>query len=284
MKKINLFFSLFLLLITACNKQENVTTGNNIQNGNNSSQTAEIDPDTGCQTRPGNLTNAEEINLEETVKKSGQLTAGKYLGYTFEGKQGQILNYSTPNNICLWIFQPDMQLLDGVELPIDGKYTVQITIPEGSSTFELEMGLNKDNLAYNSSLNDEMSQEEALNLVQRWYEAKPTMFNGGFHQDLVAELATGELYDKTTKSGGSMDWLQQNGCYYTYDYSNIDYVISFDNQGSRPSLRVKVSEKLTLHGSRSAGCNGRPKSYSKPATYWFEKENGIWKIYNYDVE
>ncbi|BAQ64820.1 hypothetical protein GM3709_1585 [Geminocystis sp. NIES-3709] len=109
------------------------------------------------------------------------------------------------------------------------------------------------------------------------------MFDGRFHEDLVAELATGELYDKTTKSGGSIDWLQQNGCYYTYDYSNIEYVISFDNQGIRPSLTVKVSEKLTLNGSSSAGCNGRPKSYSQPATYWFEKENGIWKIYNKEM-
>jgi len=151
MKKISLFLSLFLLLITACNKQENVTTGNNIQNNNNSPATAEIDPDTGCKKIPGNLTDAEEINLEEIVKKSGQLTAGKYRGYTFEGTKGQKFNYSTPNNICLWIVQPNTQLLDGVELPIDGKYTVQITIPQGSSTFELEMSLNNDNLVSNNN-------------------------------------------------------------------------------------------------------------------------------------
>ena len=149
MKKINLLFCVILLIITACNKQENVTTGNNIQNNSNSSQT--IDSYTGCKKIPGNLTEAEDISLQETVKKSGQLTAGKYRGYTFEGKKGQTLNYSTPNNICLWIFQPDMKLLDGVELPIDGKYTVQITLPQGSSTFELEMSLNNNNLASNNN-------------------------------------------------------------------------------------------------------------------------------------
>jgi ARC6-like, IMS domain len=282
MTKFNIIFFLILLLITACNKQENITSGNN--------------SNTECLKTPGTLSEFEEINLQETVTKSGQLTAGKYIGYTFEGKKGQKLNYNTPNNICLWIFQPDTKLLEGVELPIDGKYTVQITLPKGSSTFDLEMSLNNafvtsnsnNKSSSNSNLIHSITQEEALDLVQRWYSAKPTIFDGGFHEELVAELATGELYNDKTQKGGSMDWLQENGCYYTYDYSNIDSVISFSNRGNRPSLIVKVSEKLTLNASPNtpieADCIGIPKSYSKPVTYWFEKENNVWKIYNYDVE
>ncbi|BAQ64819.1 hypothetical protein GM3709_1584 [Geminocystis sp. NIES-3709] len=34
---------IIVFIITACNKQENISTGNNIQNSNNSAQMAEID-------------------------------------------------------------------------------------------------------------------------------------------------------------------------------------------------------------------------------------------------
>ncbi|MGI0483537.1 ARC6/PARC6 family protein, partial [Geminocystis sp. CENA526] len=129
-----------------------------------------------------------------------------------------------------------------------------------------------------------INQQEALNIIQKWYDAKPRIFGGEFNQYLVQELTTGQLYNNTTKYDGSMNWLINNNCYYDYQYSNIDNVISFNNSGTRPSLTVRVSEKLALHGSSSAGCNGKYKSYTKPVTYWFEKENGNWKIYNYEVK
>ncbi|BAQ62263.1 hypothetical protein GM3708_2669 [Geminocystis sp. NIES-3708] len=154
------------LLITACNKQENITSGNNSNNTNNSTQVAEIDPNTGCLKTPGELSSAEEINLQETVAKSGQLTAGKYIGYTFEGKKGQKLNYTTPNDICLWIFQPDTKLLEGVELPIDGKYTIQISLLKGSSTFDLEMSLQDTSIASNSSNNQSDSNSNLVENVK----------------------------------------------------------------------------------------------------------------------
>ena len=128
-----------------------------------------------------------------------------------------------------------------------------------------------------------LTQDEAVNIVDRWYQAKPEIFGRSFNTSLARELSTGELYYNTTKYDGSVNWLRNNGCYYVYDYSTINSVISFDNQISRPSITVQVSEGLALNGSSSSGCNGRYQTYSKPVTYWFEKENGQWKIYNYKV-
>ena len=81
-----------------------------------------------------------------------------------------------------------------------------------------------------------------------------------------------------------MGWLQNNGCYYTYPFSNIDKVWSYSTSGTRPFLKIQVSERLQLHGSSSAGCGNPAKSYQKNVSYWFEKENGIWKIYEYEVQ
>lgn len=141
---------------------------------------------------------------------------------------------------------------------------------------------NESNQQVSQSTSD-LDQSEALDLVYRWYQAKPEIFGGNFNTYFVEELTTGELYYNTTKYDGSVNWLINNGCYYVYDYSNIDSIISFNNQTSRPSLTVQVSERLALNGSSSAGCNGKYNTYSKPVTYWFEKENGQWKIYNYKV-
>lgn len=128
-----------------------------------------------------------------------------------------------------------------------------------------------------------LTQDQALYIVQKWYDAKPRIFGIEFNEELVNELTTGKLYNDTTKFDGSINWLKNNGCYYTYDYSNIDRLISFNNTGSRPALEVQVSEKLQLHGSSSAGCDNPPKKYTKNVTYWFEQENGNWKIYHYEV-
>jgi hypothetical protein len=307
---------IYAVLITACNKLSDSSSQNTSSNVNQSSETLQtnIDPNTGCLLKPETLLEIEEIDLQgKTVTKSGQLTAGKYIGYQFEGKKGQKLSYRTPNNLCLYVFQPNTDILEGVELPIDGKYIIQITLPQGASTFDLEMSLNDSfsasirnqdnqntpyqnnsnnqdrNNDYNSGLVHSITEEEAINLVKEWYQAKREIFGQEYNQDLLTELATGKLSDKIVKpdGSGSLDWLRQNSCYYTYDYSYIDNIISFSNTGARPTLTVQVSEKLTLNPTydtpSSAGCSAIAKSYTKNVTYWFEKENGFWKIYDYEL-
>jgi ARC6-like, IMS domain len=135
-----------------------------------------------------------------------------------------------------------------------------------------------------------LTQSEALNIVQGWYNAKPNIFGGSFSRSLVEQYTTGELYYKTLEkreegSNGSQGWLKDRGCYYTYDFSKIEKVWLFNNSEPRPFLKFQIYEKSELHGSSSAGCgNGGAKSYRKDVTYWFENSNGIWKIYDYALE
>ncbi len=86
--------------------------------------------------------NLENVNLTtETITKSNQVSATKAVGYTFTGKSGQNLSYNTDDDICVWLYSPDNQILQGTKLPEDGKYLLQIAAPKGSKTFKIDISL-----------------------------------------------------------------------------------------------------------------------------------------------
>ena len=63
------------------------------------------------------------------------------MGYTFQGQAGERLNYQTNQNICVWVYTPERQLLSDPILPTTGRYTIQVSALKGSTTFELKMSL-----------------------------------------------------------------------------------------------------------------------------------------------
>lgn len=299
MKKLIIFS--ILLIITGCQALPKVSEQH-------------LQASTGCSEKPNpnnTLTKPEEIQLDnQSLIKSGQATANKSVGYTFTAQVGQKLSYRTKDDICIWIYTPDNQLLDSGELPQSGKYILQVSAPRGSTTFDLEMSLgtleasqpsvpsssstetsSSSTETYDSASTtptigpsateaSDLSQNEALQIVHNWYQAKPRMFGFPFDQSLVEQYATGKLYQDTLKPNGSIDWLQSNSSYYTYGYSHINKIQSFHNSGERPSLIVNISEELHLHGPRGIGWN-RSKTYSGDFIYFFSKDNGAWKISEY---
>lgn len=298
MKK--LYFCIFYitcLIVTGCSKPEA-----------SSSQIESNLADTGCPPEPKlklDKQNVEEISLtNQTVSKSNQVSSNKSIGYAFQAEAGQKLNYQTDQDICIWVYQPNNQLVNATKLPETGKYVIQVTAPKGSKTFDLAMSLETltSNAAStrpisnvnesNNSTSDttsrqyDLTKEQALEIVDGWYRAKSKIFGYPFDESLVAQYATGQLYYETLEKdgGGSVGWLRSNGCYYTYDFSNIDNVWLFSTSGTRPLLKIKISEKLQLNGPSSAGCSNRPKYYQKNVSYSFEKDSEGWKIYSYDVE
>lgn len=340
MKK--LFIFSMLLIISGCQALQKVSPP---------PQTAQAS--TGCPEKPkAALTKPEEIQLNsQSLVKSGQASADKSVGYTFTAQAGQKLSYRTNDDICIWIYAPDTQLLSSGELPQTGKYALQVSAPKGSTTFNLEMSLgtleasqfavasskeeastsktstsetpsptiedsttsadnstststsetpsptiedsttSTDN-STNTSTSEtpasnfstteaaDLSQDEAIELVQNWYKAKPYIFGPSFDRSLVEKYATGKLYQDKLKPGGSIDWLSSHNSYYTYKFSTINKVISFFYSGSRPAIIVNVSEELYLHGPKAID---RENSglYTSDFIYLFEKDNGVWKIYDY---
>lgn len=187
-----------------------------------------IQTSTGCLEKPKTTLskdNVEEISLsEQTVSKSGKASADKSVGYTFEAESGQQLSYRTSDDICIWIYTPDNEILNSGELPKNGKYTLQVSAPKGSRTFKLEMSLatpqasqpsvpsspsietptSTEDSTYTSVITEvaDLSQDEALELVENWYKAKPQIFGPSFDEILVEKYATGKLYENTLKPNG----------------------------------------------------------------------------------
>jgi len=264
------------------------------------SQTA-TQASTGCPREPKNiaLTREDVKNVllnSGTVKESGQASADRFVGYAFEAKAGEKLSYHTTDDICIWLYTQDNKLLSSGNLPQDGKYILQVSAPKGSTTFNLEMTLgslqaNVPSVSPSPSVTtsippsatpvnteaSDLTQEQALAIVQRWFEAKPRIFAPPFDTSLVDELATGKFHDDETKPGGSIDTLRSSNSYYTYNYSRINDVIEFTNSGKRPAIIVSTEEELYLHGPNGIDSDYSGK-YKNKRIYYFDKDNGQWKI------
>ena len=268
----------------------------------------------GCAEKPMVSLSGKDVETvalnESTITKSGQVSASKNIGYTFTATTGQKLSYSTDADVCLWVFSPDNEILKGGELSKNGKYIIQVAAPQGAKTFDLKMSLgvletasstptasptnNPENTPENTSENNnsqsslendnlqpenDISQEQALELVQKWYAAKPRIFAPPFDRDLLNELATGKLYQRVGGEDGSIDWLQKYNRYYTYNKSEITNVMGFSSSGSRPYIKVRIIEELYLQGEKGLDKTNSGE-YKIDYIYFFAKENGTWKIYS----
>jgi hypothetical protein len=236
----------------------------------------------------------EEISLnDQTLTKSGQASATKSTGYKFAAKTGQKLSYQTNDNLCVWIYSPDNELISGGTLTKTGKYIIQVSAPQGSKTFNLNMSLDvlqatssspaptpsnsTSTQVITATSGNNLTQDQALDIVKRWYEAKPRIFAPPFDTSLVDQLTTGTIHYKTVGSDGSVPWLRRNDAYYKYTKSEIRNVIDFSNSGSQPYIKVKIFEELYLYG-RNGIDRDNSGQYQGNFIYWFEKDNGIWKI------
>lgn len=297
MKKILIYVT--LLFISGCNFSQS----NPLGSGNTSTNTTVAN--NGCPTQAPPITKTDALDLaNSSIDVSGALQPNTGKAYQFEGKSKHLLQLTLDNaQICSWIFDPKgdlMKLENSAELTMDGKYIVSLWNPQGRSTFNLTIGLKDKQVSKPVEIVSEpkdpvspvqppkkqpqhdITQSEALDIVKGWYNSKPNIFGSSYDRNLLAQYATGITYYKNAEKdgGGSIGWLERNGCYYTYDYSNVENVISFNNSGTRPSIKVTVSERRQLHGPQSAGCSNPSTLSRRDITYWFEKENDTWKIYD----
>jgi len=266
MKKIKLL--LLFLLIGGCKDTNNIYKEANSLGGQ-------------CPSSPQQKLSQDqvkELNLsEQPMSVSGILTSGQTVGYLFEAKTGYKFQIPPDSELCTWLIAPDTQPVQDVTLPISGKYILQLSPRKSRVEYEIAMSLEIPKESFN--------QELALNLVKQWYAAKTQIFSPPFDTEIVDKLTTGKLYDKVLvdDDGGSVGWLKKNDCYYTYTYSKVNQIVSFSTVEERPSLTLDISEKLKINGSNPDCGEGGTKSYTKNVTYWFEQDEGVWKIYHYKV-
>jgi hypothetical protein len=145
----SLYLSICLALISGCN----LLTG-----GQSSSPDSLNGATLGsqvCPQAPNEPLLSESVQTADLkggkVDLTGQIRSGQSLGFTFQGKAGQPLNFSTQDNLCIWVFTPSNQLLQGGTLPEDGQYIIQLGTPSGTTTFSLNLDLNEQKETITSS-------------------------------------------------------------------------------------------------------------------------------------
>jgi hypothetical protein len=125
----------------------------------------------GCPRQPEDVlksANVKAISLsEQPLYESEVAKKGNSQGFIFEAQAGQKLNYQTESDICVWVYSPDNQLLSSQDLPTDGKYTIQVSVPQGSKTFEIAISLDAEQSSNVSDFNQSDRQNEQ-SMIGTW--------------------------------------------------------------------------------------------------------------------
>jgi serine/threonine protein kinase len=121
-----------------------------------------------------------------------------------------------------------------------------------------------------------LSETDAVDIVNNLVASKNQMFAPPFDRKLLAELTTGEAYEKRK---GAIDWLEQNNAFYRYGEFTVSRVGAFGIQDNQANVTVEIFESPTLY------VNGKiDRSQSQPSRGRYvctlSFENGKWKIAN----
>ncbi len=233
-----------------------------------------------CPNIPsGSLTNPEAINIDgKTFQKTGTISSDNDMGFVFQGKQGQKLRYSSNDNekLCIWVYTPDNKIFSGVELPVNGTYAIHLASLEKTTTFEIEMKLSNPKTETTKTAISSISQQKAVNLIQKYLEAKKEMFAPPYNRRIIAGIATEEFSQKAL---GAIDWLERNGAYYRYQVQKIESVEGFVSQGNTAAIKVKITEDYTLYNSDGSIDNSSSNFRTLTVVYNMKLTNGNLKIY-----
>jgi serine/threonine protein kinase len=121
-----------------------------------------------------------------------------------------------------------------------------------------------------------LSETNAVDIVNNLVASKNQMFAPPFDRKLLAELTTGEAYEKRK---GAIDWLEQNNAFYRYGEFTVSRVGAFGIQDNQANVTVEIFESPTLYvNGKIDRTQSQPSRGRYVCTLSFE--NGKWKIAN----
>jgi hypothetical protein len=121
----------------------------------------------------------------------------------------------------------------------------------------------------------QFSRQEALQLVNRWMQAKRTIFGPSYDTELVSKLTTRNIYEEVLGTNGSLAELRQNNAFYRYGQQNVTPLgFSLVNQ-QQATIDVSISEELSSYES-----NELQKTWtnSQDYRYTLTLDGGQWKL------
>ena len=144
-----------------------------------------------------------------------------------------------------------------------GDYTVTVTGNNGNTTISVSI-----------------SQNEAVNLVNRWQSLKSQIFAPPYNRSLAYGILTGNAYEKKMREPSN--WLENNNAYYTYRNQSIDRVEKFAINGNQITLDIVITEQRIYHQNGEAKYSDKSTAYdTRLVRYILKRENETWKISNY---
>jgi hypothetical protein len=125
-----------------------------------------------------------------------------------------------------------------------------------------------------------ITQQQALELINRWLQSKGEIFAPPFNQYRVGELTTGELLLSLVRPDGILQWLKDNQAYYRYGVQKVNSVERFVSSRDRATIEVQVTEDRTLY--LNGAIDPRRTDFSAhQVRYSLELVDGKWKIADY---
>lgn len=119
-----------------------------------------------------------------------------------------------------------------------------------------------------------LTQEEAMGLLNRWFQAKPQIFGPDYNLEPAYELLTGSLLEDVVSE--SVPWLRNNDAYYIYQDYGVE-ALEFSAGNGVATLTVNVYEVFTFYW---AGRSPKWDSTNNPYTYTivYDENSQSWKI------
>jgi len=141
----------------------------------------------------------------------------------------------------------------------------------------------------NSSLH--ISENEALDLIQKWLDARKKVFGPPFDRQFASEFLTDKAYNdyidsshSVTNSESLVDWLQKNKAYYVYSIQKVKKVKNFKFSKDRVTLEAEIEQESKLYKLNSDNSIKNTFDFPKainsiPFTLKLDREK--WKIADY---
>ncbi len=125
------------------------------------------------------------------------------------------------------------------------------------------------------STSNSLTQQEAVDVINRYLQAKEKIFAPPFDRQLAASLTTGKVYYDITKPNGSIDWLQKNNAYYQYGTRKAEPLEYFSTTENQIQIDVNIAEEVAYYQDGILRKNNNDLGEYK---YVLQQEDGAWKI------
>jgi len=234
-----------------------------------------------CQEKPTRPLEEEEVKKiffdAIPLTESGKINVGEQIGYTFYSSSDSTLTYSTNEEICIWVYAPDLELINPeniqstgeqqISLTKDGKYTMQVSGRQNSQEFTIEM-----------SLDTPLTRSQAVNLIQNWLEAKNRIFAPPYNQELAARYLTGQDYQDALRL---IKYLQENKIYYRYSSHSTSVTDNFSYTAKSATIEVMIRERFQEYKKNEEDVEEiRDRLTTQRYRFELQRINDGWKIKN----